>query len=714
MKKLKKLLPALIAVALALVVAFAVACSGSCGCNCNPGEEETLDSISLNTENAKTTFAVGEEYSSEGLVVTAKVVKDGATEDRNVELTDEHLVINKDEYKKDTAGEYTITVSYTLGGTTKDSSYKVNVKDGVRGPGLRVKLATGVSDTINLSESAKTASIDISKIVVEVVSESGETLDTLAANQYTAALYKGTEKLTETTELTAGVYQIWATANKSYILEDGWHPTDFVLVYVNNNVVSISFDKDHATLSQREGADEITSTWKFTATYADGTTADVSDKVTFDPKVDTTKVGADQETTASYTEKNSKQEDVTVTMSEKISYTIIARPTPTGIVTYTVRHYIGTDGKWTYEWNSNASGVQEDDYLKEDHDGYVTVAVKKDADTLEGTTKSGGKSYTDATEHSENNRTFTHYAEFKNSRYGEIKVSKFASEVKVAFYTWASSTSNGMKRIAYLGKVLPTGTVDITATSDTEITNRGTLPTDDQIIARAKLESSDAIQRVEGQISEQGTYYVSANNTTRVAEIDITYTVDYSKIATFFNAVDFASQTDKFNPDSGNFLADSIEWSATASSADKNMKLTVTSKSGKASKIGTDSSGKTIDGLGTVNKYIDMQGSVSGTAPDCTAAVKLTLTKPCKITYYALAGKNNTTDRWVILKNSNNTVVYNSDGSAGMLAAKNAAAITAYTIDVTQAMIDATKDKDGVFFLGSGNSGIYIYAIKIA
>ena len=293
MKKLKKLLPALIAVALALVVAFSVACSGSC--NCNPGEEETLDSISLNTENVKTTFAVGEEYSSEGLVVTAKVVKDGATEDRNVELTDEHLVINKDEYKKDTAGEYTITVSYTLGGTTKDSSYKVNVKDGVRGPGLRVKLATGVSDTINLSESAKTASIDISKIVVEVVSESGETLDTLAANQYTAALYKGTEKLTETTELTAGVYQIWATANKSYILEDGWQPTDFVLVYVNNNVVSISFDKDHATLSQREGADEITSTWKFTATYADGTTADVSDKVTFDPKVDTTKVGADQE-----------------------------------------------------------------------------------------------------------------------------------------------------------------------------------------------------------------------------------------------------------------------------------------------------------------------------------------------------------------------------------------------------------------------------------
>lgn len=708
MKKLKKLLPALIAVALALVVAFAVACSGSCGCNCNPGEEETLDSISLNTENAKTTFAVGEEYSSEGLVVTAKVVKDGATEDRNVELTDEHLVINKDEYKKDTAGEYTITVSYTLGGTTKDSSYKVNVKDGVRGPGLRVKLATGVSDTINLSESAKTASIDISKIVVEVVSESGETLDTLAANQYTAALYKGTEKLTETTELTAGVYQIWATANKSYILEDGWHPTDFVLVYVNNNVVSISFDKDHATLSQREGADEITSTWKFTATYADGTTADVSDKVTFDPKVDTTKVGADQETTASYTEKNSKQEDVTVTMSEKISYTIIARPTPTGIVTYTVRHYIGTDGKWTYEWNSNASGVQEDDYLKEDHDGYVTVAVKKDANTLEGSTKSGGKSYTDTTSHPENNRTFTHYAEIKNSRYGEIKVSKFASEVKVAFYTWASSTSNGMKRIAYLGKVLPTGTVDITATSDTEITNRGTLPTDDQIIARAKLESSDAIQRVEGQISEQGTYYVSANNTTRVAEIDITYTVDYSKIATYFDASSLTK---------GQFTTDTMEWTAAAGSAEEEMKLTIISKSSKGSKIDDQNGARTINIAGvekSVDKYVKFGGAVSGTAPNCTAAVKLTLTKPCKITYYALSSSGTDDERWIILKNSNNAVVYNSDGSDGKLKKAATETITAYTIDVTQTMIDATKEKDGVFFLGSKSGDIYLYALKIA
>ena len=293
--------------------------------------------------------------------------------------------------------------------------------------------------------------------------------------------------------------------------------------------------------------------------------------------------------------------------------------------------------------------------------------------------------------------------------------------MKVAFYAWASSASNGKSRAAYLGSELPLSlsgdAKKITAENDGALndSNKGALPTLSTIIARTKLEESDAIQRVEGQIGEQGTYYVSANDTHKVAEIDITYTVDYSKIATFFNAVDFASQTDKFNPDGGNFLADSIEWSATASSADKNMKLTVTSKSGKASKIGTDSSGKTIDGLGTVNKYIDMQGSVSGTAPDCTAAVKLTLTKPCKITYYALAGKNDTTDRYVILKNSNNTVVYNPDkSSAEKLAAKNAAAITAYTIDVTQAMIDATKDKDGVFFLGSGNSGIYIYAIKIA
>lgn len=693
MRKLKKLLPALMAIVMALALVFSVACSGSCKPASNNEPVKTLQSITLDAAQAKTEYEVGDEYSSEGLKVTANFKTGNEESTENVALTDENLSIDSSGYVKATEGTYTIKVSYTNGGVTKTAEYDVTVVKHVAGPGLKVTLAEGTSDTIELSGTATTATIDLNKIKVEVVDEKGATLATLTPAEYTVELYKGTEKLTSASGLKGGVYQIWAKANKGYVLDYDWRPDDFVIVYVVNNVVSLAWEnKESASFEQMAGDDEITSSWHFTATYADGTTKDVTDSVVYTPEIDTGSAGQ-KTTTVSYTEKNQKSVDVKVTLAEQVSYTITKRPVPTGTVTYTIKHYINEEGQWVSDWSSTA-GTQ-DAYLNTDHDGYVTVAVKKDEETLDTTTKSesSSKTYTDPS-HPENNRTVKQYAEFKTSRYGEIVVSKYASNVSIAFYAW-NSQSNSTTRVAYIGTALPTGSADVEGT-DYTITERGNLPAAEAVLANTKFDCAD-VQRVSKDGLSAGTYYVTANNTYKVSEIDVVYTVDYSKIKTTFDGSSLPTQ----NTDD-KFLTDEVTWTATNGSST----VTLVSKSGKASKI-TDKSSYSqkieIDGVEKdVSKFFDTQGN--------TGVVKLTLTQACKITYYATSSSDDAT-RYIVLKNAGGTEVYNTAGT-DELVARGKDNVVAYTIDVTAEMIAASEG--GVFTLGTKSGGCYIYAIVIS
>ena len=78
----------------------------------------TLDSISLDTSDAPTTFNVGDDFSYEGLSVTAYY--DDGTDDivtpTNVSTPD-----------LSSAGQKTVTVSYTEGGVTKTATYTITV-----------------------------------------------------------------------------------------------------------------------------------------------------------------------------------------------------------------------------------------------------------------------------------------------------------------------------------------------------------------------------------------------------------------------------------------------------------------------------------------------------------------------------------------------------------------------------------------------------------
>ena len=80
---------------------------------------KTLSSISLNTDNVTKSFSTADSFSSAGLVVTAHF-SDSSTADVSSEAT----VITPD---MTTAGQKTVTVSYTYGGNTETSSYQITV-----------------------------------------------------------------------------------------------------------------------------------------------------------------------------------------------------------------------------------------------------------------------------------------------------------------------------------------------------------------------------------------------------------------------------------------------------------------------------------------------------------------------------------------------------------------------------------------------------------
>ena len=81
-----------------------------------------LDSISLNTTNVKTKFDIGDAFSYTGLVVTAHYTIDSDKTVTPTSVSTPDLTI---------LGNKTVTVSYTEGNVTKESSYQITVEEGV-------------------------------------------------------------------------------------------------------------------------------------------------------------------------------------------------------------------------------------------------------------------------------------------------------------------------------------------------------------------------------------------------------------------------------------------------------------------------------------------------------------------------------------------------------------------------------------------------------
>lgn len=326
MRKFKHVIPFFLALIMALAIPLA-ACD-SCGEEIIDGKTKTLQSISVNADDAKTVYLVGDEFTAEGLKVTASFSESDSEELKEVTLEAGDYKVDSTAYKKDAKGIYPIKVSYTYESVTKNDTYEVEVLP--LQDGLEVTLADGVEDTYKLSAELTTVEIDTSKIVVKEVNKNGTLTD---VSGYTTKLYKGQEEVTLTdgkARVGGGAYAIWVEKESEEF--PGYTRASFVLIYVNDDLDSFVWKS--GDVSQTVGEDIISRTWLFTATYASGATKEISSKeCTFSIN---TLVDGNKKTTVTYVEYNASGEKFTKTVQ----------------VDYTVEKIAGETTKYTYDFNA--------------------------------------------------------------------------------------------------------------------------------------------------------------------------------------------------------------------------------------------------------------------------------------------------------------------------------------------------------------------------
>lgn len=131
-----------------------------------------LESITINTENAKTDYLLGEEFSAEGIVVEA-VYNDGTTR----ELTAEEYTITG--FDSSVIGPKEITVTYTEGETAMTASFTVQVSLTVDTKGL--ELAITMAE--NLANGSQSFSPESWAAVEEALNEANGLLTSLETTQ---------------------------------------------------------------------------------------------------------------------------------------------------------------------------------------------------------------------------------------------------------------------------------------------------------------------------------------------------------------------------------------------------------------------------------------------------------------------------------------------------------------------------------------------------
>lgn len=282
-----------------------------------------LKGIDVNTENAKTEYFTGEDFTDEGIAVTAEIAKATGVNEKKTLKRGEYE-INSASFNKYQPGVYRIVVSYTLEGVTKKASYDVTVTEREY-DGLSVSLKEGETDTYRLTAPFD---LDVTKISVKETDSYGNLTDA-EVQGYTTKLFKGKKEIAivngkaRITE--DGAYQIWV--EKASDVQAFYVRKAFVTVYVLDDVKTLAFDSSaEGTLTtQTEGKDEISETWKFIVTYESGKTKVVGSKdVKFITPCDTSAAGENLTATATYTEKNAKSQSITTTEAD-VTYSVTAK-----------------------------------------------------------------------------------------------------------------------------------------------------------------------------------------------------------------------------------------------------------------------------------------------------------------------------------------------------------------------------------------------------
>ncbi len=477
MKKTKHILLALTSAVMALVVVFAVGCD--CKKKPEPGTEnvaKTLQSIELDTSNAKTVFIANQDsYSSDGLIIKATYLKKGTTETvvENLTPASKGVTVDSSAFKKDVSGTYEITIFYSYENVFKDASYDVTVTEARAG--LDVRLKSGQSNEVTATAGGTDISAVAGWIEVRkpnVLGAIDENSAPLAASEYTVSVYKNSEKIEDLTSVSSGIYQIWASVE--YPQLTGYKLEGFVMIEVVDTLVGIEFVS--GTTQQTVGADTITATWKFTATFVTGETKELSKADVNIQGVNTLAATDNGVATVSYTYRGE-------TKSTTVNYTII---NPTGEVNYTLTYASDGSSKMVTTWDGLQGGA-----------GQITFGGSANSYKQSEKTTASGERFVNLVE-IKSNKTIT-------LTFGEMVK---AGSINITIYVSHNNTTE-----TRTAKIVKSGDASVTGSIDIAPPSAGAKP---PYIVTFGLSGQSA-----------GTYTIDATNTINMYAIEISYTVDY-------------------------------------------------------------------------------------------------------------------------------------------------------------------------------------------
>lgn len=697
MKKLKRLLLffvcGLVACAMAIPLA---ACTGGTGGGEGGTPEQSKDksnwvlqSLNVDSFDAKRNFGIGEEFSYDGLAVTAnyQVLGDVITAD-NEDVTDK-VEFDLSEFDNSKAGTYTIYLSYTFKTVTLYGDYEVTVNSGIEGTIAGLEVEYSGDRQINLSAEAPTASIDLTKIKVtrmtgDNVDDVGETI--LPSSYY--KLYYGKDggeltavaaDATTISGLTKGIYTVYAFATHERGTET-FEMSGFVTVYVVDTPVALTKDEG-GTLTYDYGTDvnTIGSDWKFTVKYASGATAALTaEDVDFGDRV-SDKEG-ENVVTVSHTEEilgyDSKINDAvsdSVTVECEVTYTIGENPNA------------GKEETKTYSVNFSLTEWSDPAYASGGSGMPFGTPLPIGTDGKPGT--SGGII------------SVWGKADNSNCYIREANSSGTAAGYSNEFYLGAIELSSGTVRRAL--------SIDLTDYDSAEITvvwradkDRGiSLFTDE---AAATAADSAALRENGYMDSENATdpsqmlttkfeniaggdiyYFGGNNNTVYIYEIIVEATKEGSSVVAgnvTFNVDDLVAGT-------------SYTTNTVIASSGKTA-IEVMAYEGAKNNVSVEdrsSSPKTFNGI-TFNSRLKLNGT--GTDKNCS--LKITTEGAATITVYAVTGSSSS-ERTLVLYDIDFAVLDNTQTTVGD-------DIKEFTYEVSGA---------GEYFIASANSGINIYYIAI-
>ena len=351
---------------------------GECTINVSFTDEETKTAqykvnvnsaeLVVDTSEAALQSLAGDELDKSGIKLSLTKTTPAGAETVEINPDDVNLTVTWDAVDAETPGEYTVNVSYLISPTVSalTQSFTYTVLEVMEG--LEVTLKDGVLNGVYHSENVSAevtedgakasilidyqtkAQIDLSKVSVRRTDKLGNVeADAPQAEGVTYKVFLGQTEIQQVEGkylLGEGVYQVWAYAESE--IRPDYELSAFVLLYVTEDLVIVNvngLEFKSGTQTQEIGeTDIISSSWKFTAKYDNGTEKEIGasqlDEFTLN-----TKTPGERTVKVSFTDENQRGDKTTVYCN--VTYTTTVHPDKTYTFTNTYDYAeipVKTDG----------------------------------------------------------------------------------------------------------------------------------------------------------------------------------------------------------------------------------------------------------------------------------------------------------------------------------------------------------------------------------